>query len=65
MFFLKFLKQKAKKAFDALTVGKQREYAEHIASAKQDKTRASRLAKIIPMIEARPISPMSARSLTW
>jgi len=43
---------KTSKAFDALTKGRQREYAEHIASAKQDKTKMSRLAKILPMIEA-------------
>lgn len=45
-------RSKAKRAFDALTPGKQREYAEHIAAAKQDKTKASRLEKILPMIEA-------------
>ena len=45
-------KAKTKKAFDALTKGKQREYADYIASAKQDKTKATRLAKILPMIEA-------------
>lgn len=43
---------KARTAFDALTKGKQREYADHIASAKQDKTKASRLEKILPMIES-------------
>ncbi len=45
-------KAKARKAFEALTKGKQREYAEHIASAKQQKTVESRLAKVLPMIEA-------------
>lgn len=40
------------KAFAALTPGKQREYAEHIGSAKQEKTRTSRLEKAIPMIIA-------------
>ncbi len=43
-------KAKAKKAFAALTPGRQREYAEHIASAKRAETKASRLAKILPMI---------------
>jgi uncharacterized protein YdeI (YjbR/CyaY-like superfamily) len=38
------------KAFKALTPGKQREYAEHIATAKQDKTKQSRIKKITPMI---------------
>ncbi|WP_417889267.1 YdeI/OmpD-associated family protein [Xanthomarina gelatinilytica] len=37
-------------AFKALTPGKQREYCEHIASAKQEKTKTSRLEKIKPMI---------------
>ena len=50
----KALKKKAKlkKAFDALTPGKQREYAEHVGSAKQEATRQRRLEKVIPMIEA-------------
>ena len=43
---------KAKRAFDALTKGRQREFAEHIASAKQAKTKTSRLAKILPTSEA-------------
>ena len=48
------LKKKAKtrKAFEALTPGKQREYAEYIATAKQEKTKLSRLEKIVPMIES-------------
>ena len=37
-------------AFAGLTPGKQREYADHIASAKQEKTRESRTEKAIPMI---------------
>ena len=41
-----------KTAFDALTPGKQREYADHIGSAKQEKTRLSRLEKCRPMITA-------------
>ena len=45
-------KAKAKKSFAALSKGKQREYAEHIATAKRDETKASRLKKILPMIEA-------------
>ena len=43
-------KAKAKKAFAALTRGRQREYAEHIASAKRAETKTLRLAKILPMI---------------
>ena len=38
--------------FDKLTPGRQREYAEHIASAKQGSTRLSRLDKCIPMIKS-------------
>lgn len=38
------------KAFMSLTAGKQREYADHIATAKQEKTRQRRLAKCVPMI---------------
>ena len=45
-------RKKTAKAFDALTPGKQREYAEHIAEAKRDATKQSRLEKIVPMIEA-------------
>ena len=37
-------------AFQSLTPGKQREYSEYIGSAKQDKTKLSRLAKVAPMI---------------
>ncbi len=40
------------KAFNELTPGKQREYAEHIASAKREATKQSRLEKITPMILA-------------
>ncbi|MGB5943916.1 MAG: YdeI/OmpD-associated family protein [Leeuwenhoekiella sp.] len=39
-----------KKSFYGLTPGKQREYAEHIATAKQEATRQRRLQKCIPMI---------------
>ena len=42
--------RKLKQAFDKLTPGKQREYADHIASAKQEATRISRLEKVTPMI---------------
>ncbi len=37
--------------FSALSPSKQREYSEYIASAKQEKTKMSRLEKILPMIE--------------
>lgn len=43
---------KAKKGYDALTPGKQREYANYIAGAKRDATKQSRIEKILPMIEA-------------
>ncbi|MCA8943521.1 MAG: YdeI/OmpD-associated family protein [Planctomycetes bacterium] len=43
---------RTRKAFESLSKGKQREYAEHIASAKREATRQSRLEKIVPMIEA-------------
>lgn len=39
------------KDFDALSLGKRKEYAEYIASAKQEKTKLSRLEKITPMIQ--------------
>ncbi|MCR5862889.1 YdeI/OmpD-associated family protein [Flavobacterium sp. J372] len=39
-----------KAAFSKLTPGKQREYSEYIAEAKQEKTKLSRLEKIKPMI---------------
>lgn len=37
-------------AFNALTPGKQREYCAHIADAKREATKLSRIEKIIPMI---------------
>jgi len=40
----------AKDGFDSLTPGKQREYADHIATAKRADTKEKRLAKILPMI---------------
>jgi len=39
-----------KKAFEELTPFKQKEYIEHIASAKREATKISRLEKIKPMI---------------
>lgn len=39
-----------KTKFNALTPGKQREYALYIASAKRAETRLARLAKIVPLI---------------
>jgi len=39
-----------KSAFEGLTPYKQREYCEHIASAKREATKQNRLEKIIPMI---------------
>ena len=43
--------RKLQKAFVGLTPGRQREYANHIASAKQKATRLKRLEKAIPLIE--------------
>lgn len=43
----------AAKGFDVLTMGRQREYADYIASAKRDETKLKRLTKILPMIESR------------
>ena len=42
---------RAKKAFDGMTIGKQREYAEYISDARRDETKIKRLAKILPMIK--------------
>lgn len=39
-------------SFRSLTPGKQREYADFIASAKRAETRSRRLEKILPMIES-------------
>ena len=39
-------------AYRALTPGRQREYAEHVASAKREQTRATRLEKIRPKVLA-------------
>lgn len=38
------------KAFSELTKGKQKDYIEYISTAKRDKTKMTRLEKIIPMI---------------
>ena len=43
--------QKTRKAFDKLTPGKQREYAEYISEASRASTKARRVEKIIPMIQ--------------
>ncbi len=40
------------KAYAALTLGKRREYADHIAEAKRPETKDKRIAKIVPMIKA-------------
>jgi len=42
----------AKKIFSTLAPYKQRDYAEYISTAKQEKTKLTRLAKILPMINA-------------
>lgn len=43
---------KTDNAFAVLTRGKQREYTDYLAAAKRAETKATRLAKIVPMIEA-------------
>lgn len=42
---------RASRAFDDMTVGKQREYTEYISDAKREETKIKRLAKILPMIK--------------
>ncbi len=42
----------ARKAFENLRPGLQREYTEHIASAKREETRQKRIEKILPMISS-------------
>ena len=42
-----------KAAFDNFTKGKQREFADYISEAKQEKTKNARLQKIIPLIKQR------------
>lgn len=44
--------QDLKQSFEELTPGKQKEYANHIAEAKREATRQSRLEKCIPMIKS-------------
>ncbi len=41
-----------RKGFEGLSPGKQREYCDYINEAKQEKTKKSRLEKILPMIRA-------------
>lgn len=41
-----------KSAFDALNLTRQRDFAEHIETAKREETKQNRLEKIIPMIKA-------------
>ena len=41
---------RAEKCFAALTAGRQRDYADYIATAKREATKVKRLAKIMPMI---------------
>ena len=43
---------KARKGFDGLRPGLQREYTDHVASARRDDTKANRVKKILPMIAA-------------
>jgi len=43
---------KARNGFEALRLGLQREYTDHIASAKRDETKKKRIEKILPMIAA-------------
>ncbi len=42
--------KKTKAIFDSMTLGKRRDYAEFIASAKQPATKQKRIEKILPMI---------------
>lgn len=53
-FFQKALDADAelKLAFETLTPFKQREFLEHVDSAKQEKTKAARMEKITPMIKS-------------
>ena len=45
-----FKNKKLKNSFNKLNPGKQREYCEHIGSAKREATQISRLDKVMPMI---------------
>jgi uncharacterized protein YdeI (YjbR/CyaY-like superfamily) len=44
--------RKAQQAFEKMTKGNKREYAEYIADAKREETKQKRLEKILPMIAA-------------
>jgi len=44
--------ERAGAAFNELSRGRKREYAEYISEAKREETKAKRLAKILPMITA-------------
>lgn len=39
-----------KESFEALSLSRKRDYAEHVGSAKREETRQQRLQKVIPMI---------------
>lgn len=41
-----------KEKYESLTLGKKRDYADHISDAKREATKQSRLEKIIPMIKS-------------
>jgi uncharacterized protein YdeI (YjbR/CyaY-like superfamily) len=45
-------RKKAQLRFGKMTPGKRREYADYVASAKQDATKQERIDKILPMIES-------------
>ncbi len=45
-------RKKTKTAFEALSPGRQREYSQYVSEAKREATKASRVEKIVPMIEA-------------
>jgi len=42
----------AREAFDKLTLGRRREYADYVADAKRAETKARRIDKILPMIRS-------------
>jgi uncharacterized protein YdeI (YjbR/CyaY-like superfamily) len=44
--------KQAKASFDKMSKSRRREYAEHVAEAKREDTKARRLKKILPMIRA-------------
>jgi len=44
--------RRAKKRFDEISLGKQREFAEYVSSAKRGDTKQKRIVKILPLIEA-------------